>query len=301
MPNQTLSFLFFHYGKIPGYLSHAIEHVRVFNPDAEIHLITDSITDTSILDRFRIKKSEMGDYPSDELDRFRQVYHHLSSCDERYERFCFERWFVTETIRRKSPTKTYVLLDSDVALFASAHDLLSSLPDAPISICAGSPHFTFITGDTSGFLNFILDSYSDSGNLSRLMQMTEDAVRTGSKINLNDQEFLLLYMSNSTQMLNYESQTDVGFADANLHRPEGFDCLQLRRRPRKKVVWRLEEGRAIPYFKRGNELVRALLLHFQGPSKRVFHRFNSLEGQPSPLQLWWWNQIFQKRWLANLM
>lgn len=299
--NKPIAFLFFHYGKIPGYLSYAIEHVRVFNSDAEIHLITDSITDTSILDKFRIKKSEMGDYPSDELDRFIKVYHHLSSCNERYERFCFERWFVTETIRRKSPQKTYVLLDSDVALFASAHDLLSSLPDAPISICAGSPHFTFITGDTSCFLNFILDSYSDSGNLLRLMQMTEDAVRTGGKINLNDQEFLLMYMAVSQGMLNYESHTRIGFADANLHRTEGFDFLQLRRRPRKLVVWKPEEGRTIPYFKRGDELVRAFILHFQGPGKRVFNRFNSIDGPASSVQIWWWNQIFQKRWLANLM
>lgn len=298
---KPIAFLFFHYGKIPGYLSHAIEHVRIFNPDAEILLITDSITDTSILDKFGIKKSEMGNYPSDELERFRQVYHHLSSCDERYERFCFERWFVTETIRRESPEKTYVLLDSDVALFASVHALLSSLPDAPISICGGSPHFTFITGDTSGFLNFILNSYSDHENLARLGKMVEDEKSKGKRLNLNDQDFLLMYMATSHAMLNYDSRTCVGFADANIHRPEGFDFLQLRRRPRKMVVWKLEEGRTIPYFKRGDELVRAMILHFQGPSKRVFHRFNSLEGQPFPLQLWWWNQIFQKRWLANLM
>ena len=52
--NLPITFLFFHYGQIPRYLSHAIEHVRIFNPDAEIHLITESIKDTSMLERFGI-------------------------------------------------------------------------------------------------------------------------------------------------------------------------------------------------------------------------------------------------------
>jgi hypothetical protein len=29
-----LTFLFYHYGKLPKYLQNAIEHVRVFNPEA---------------------------------------------------------------------------------------------------------------------------------------------------------------------------------------------------------------------------------------------------------------------------
>jgi hypothetical protein len=99
----------------------------------------------------------------------------------------------------------------------------------------------------------------------------------------------------------YDTDTPFGYVDCNIHRAEEFNYMQLRRRPRKKVIWKLEAGRAVPYFKRGDQIVKAFILHFQGPGKRVFKRFNSLDGQPSSLQIWWWNQIFQRRWLANLM
>lgn len=299
--SSAISFLFFHYGKIPGYLAHAIEHVRIFNPEAEIQLITDSIKDTSKLDRFGVSVSRVEDYPSDELTRFKDTYHHLSSCDEKYERFCFERWFVTETLRLKSPEKTYVLLDSDVAVFGAASDLLQTMPDCPISVCGGSPHYTFVKKDISGFLNYILDSFSSPQKIAELMELISKAKTRGENLNLNDQEFLLMYMSQSVEVQNYESESSQGYADANIHRPEGFECLQLRRRPRKKIFWKLEQGRTIPYLKREDHLVKALILHFQGPGKRVFKRFNSLDGQPSSIQIWWWNQIFQRRWLANLM
>ena len=46
---QPLTFLLYHYGKIPRYLRNAIEHVRIFNPTAEIMLITDGIGDVSML------------------------------------------------------------------------------------------------------------------------------------------------------------------------------------------------------------------------------------------------------------
>jgi len=299
--SSAISFLFFHYGKIPGYLAYAIEHVRIFNPDAEIQLITDSINDTSMLDRFSVSVSRVEDYPSEELTRFKDTYHHLSSCDEKYERFCFERWFVTETLRRKSPEKTYVLLDSDVAVFSAASDLLLTMPDCPISVCGGSPHYTFVKEDISAFLNYILDSFSSPQKITELMKISGKATTRGENLNLNDQEFLLMFMAYSDRIQNYESESSQGYANANIHRPEGFECLQLRRRPRKKIVWRLEGGRAIPYFKRGDQLVKALILHFQGPGKRVFKRFNSLDGPPSSIQIWWWHQIFRTRWLSNLM
>jgi hypothetical protein len=301
MTNQPLSFLFFHYGKIPSYLVHAIEHVRVFNPEAEIQLIADTIKNTSMLDRFGVRVTRIEDYQSEELSRFKDTYHHLSSCDERYERFCFERWFVTETLRRRSPEKKYILIDSDVGVFSEAINLLKTMPDCPISVCGGSPHYTFVKEDISAFLNYILDSFSSPQKIAELVEIIGKAKTRGENLNLNDQEFLLMFMAHSDRIRNYSSESSQGYADANIHRPEGFVHLELRRRPRKKIFWRLENGRTIPYFKKGDEFVKALILHFQGPGKRVFRRFNSLDGPASSLQIWWWNHIFQRRWLANLM
>jgi hypothetical protein len=297
----SISFLFFHYGKIPSYLAHAIEHVRIFNPEAEIQLITDSIKDTSMLDRFGVRKSRMEDYPSEGLDRFKQSYRHISCFNEKFERFVLERWFVTETIRQSAPDRIYVMQDSDVAVFGRVEKLLPYIPCIPISLSGLNPHFTFIRSDISVFLSFLLGYYSDEEKLAEAKRKFAIQKNSIDIFNLGEMQFLAEYLELKRDMQMYNTDTLLGYIDCNIHRPEGFDFLTLRRRPRKKVVWKLEEGRAIPYFQRDKQLVKAFILHFQGPGKRVFHRFNSIDGPTSPLQVWWWNRIFQKCWLANLM
>jgi hypothetical protein len=299
--SSSISFLFFHYGKVPDYLAHAIEHVRIFNPEAEIQLITDSIKNTSVLDRFGVRNSRIEDYPSEGLEQFKRSYRHISCFNEKFERFVLERWFVAETIRQSAPDRIYVMQDSDVAVFGSAIELLPSIPDIPISLSGYNPHFTFVRGSLSGFLDFLLGYYSDQQKLTDAERKFQISKNGSDIFNLGEMEFLAEYLELNRDMRMYNTDTILGYVDCNIHRSEGFDYLQLRRRPRKKVLWKREEGRAIPYFKRGDKLVKAFILHFQGPGKRVFRRFNSIDGPPSPVQIWWWNQIFQKRWLANLM
>lgn len=297
----AISFLFFHYGKIPAYLAYAIEHVRIFNPEAEIQLITDLINDTSMVDRFGVRKSRMEDHPSDGLERFKKSYRHISCFNEKFERFVLERWFVAETIRQSDPGRVYVMQDSDVAVFGSAREILPSIPDIPISLSGYNPHFTFIRGNLAGFLNFLLGYYADGKKLAEAERKFQKRKNSSDIFNLGEMEFLAEYLGLRLDMQMYNTDTPLGYVDCNIHRAEGFNYMQLRRRPRKKVIWKLEAGRTIPYFKKEDQLVKAFILHFQGPGKRVFKRFNSLYGPPTPLQIWWWNQIFQRRWLANLM
>ena len=294
-------FLFYHYGRVPSYLCHAIEHVRIFNPESEIYLITDGIKSTSMMNRFGVKTFQMEDFHSTELDDFKKNYRHISCFNEKYERFVLERWFVTEIVRRKQPDRVYVMLDSDVAIFGNVDALIDNLPEKPILLTNRNPGFNFINDDITDFLNFINDYYRDGEKISRALEKFKTQSYSGELFTLGEMQLLFEYLELDKSMIIYHVDKTYGLVDGNIHVPQGFNYLQLRRRPRKKVVWKLEEGRAIPYFKRGNVLVKALALHFQGPGKRVFHRFNSIDGPTSPLKVWWWNQIFQKRWLANLM
>jgi hypothetical protein len=97
----------------------------------------------------------------------------------------------------------------------------------------------------------------------------------------------------------FDTDTPHGYVDTNLHMPERFDFMQLRRRPRKKVVWRIEEGKTIPHFLENGRPTRAFLVHFQGPGKRVFYRFNRSHRKPSPFFVVWLNALFQNKALAN--
>ena len=113
-------------------------------------------------------------------------------------------------------------------------------------------------------------------------------------------QFLYEFMNASSDMQRFSTDTPVGYLDVNLHIPEGFDFMQLRRRPRKKVLWKGEHGLSIPYFLQNGTPKLAFLLHFQGPGKRVFFRFNRAGSTTTALRLSFLNAIFQSRFLANL-
>lgn len=299
--DDNITFLFFHYGKVPRHLENAIESVRIFNPSSEILLITEGLKDVDTLARFRVRQFRMSEFESGQIDEFRRFYRHLSGFGEKYERFCFERWFVAEAVRRRNPGRVFVMVDSDVAVFGRASELIGYLPDTAISIAGGCPHFTFIKGSIEYFLAFIIGNYKDPRKVLNLRSFHENGMDGVPPTNLSDMTFLHLLMKDSEEIKNYQKDTVFGFVDTNIHLHENFDHLQLRRRPRKKIFWRMENGRAIPYFKKGDLFVKALILHFQGPGKRVFYRFNTIGKKPSRVQIWWWNQVFQRRWLADLM
>lgn len=298
---NDITFLFYHYGRIPKYLKNAIEHVRIFNPHAEIYLITDGIKDISGLEKYDIYHFPIGTYTSEKLSRFREVYQHVSCFDEKFERFVLERWFVTEIIRSERPNRVYIMQDSDVAVFGDVSSLIPSLPEVPICLSSCNPHFTFVRGDISEFLDYILGTYLDDQKVAEAKSRFQRQEDPDQLFTLGEMQFMFEYLALGKGMRMYNTETSVGYVDCNIHIPEKFRSLKLRRRPRKKVYWRKDKNIAIPYFKKEEELVKAFILHFQGPGKRVFKRFNSIDGEPSSFQIWWWNQIFQRSWLANLM
>jgi len=297
--SRALTFLFYHYGTIPRYLRNAVEQVRIFNPEAEIRVITDEVRDISMLKSFDIRHSEMSAFPSEDLETFRRTYRHISCFKERYERFVLDRWFVTESIRRSSPSRTYIMQDSDVAVFGDASRLLPDLPDCPIALSSNNPHFTFVRGDITGFLRFILDFYADEARVADSLMRHEGARNSAQIYNLGEMQFLYEFMRVSSDMQRFPTDTPAGYVDVNLHIPEGFDFMQLRRRSRKKVRWTDENGRIVPYFLKDGAPVRAFLVHFQGPGKRVFFRFNGSSFATNPMRLAVLNTIFQNSFWAN--
>jgi hypothetical protein len=297
---DSLTFLLFHYGGIPRYLRNGLEHIRVFNPKAEICLVTEADEDLSSVAHLGIRHLQTHELPSPELDLLKQSYRHISCFKEKYERFVLERWFVTETMRRQRPERTYIMQDSDVAVFGDASKLLPLLPDCPIVLSGPNPHFTFIRGSIDEFLRFILDYYADEDRLAAAQRLFEERRDADDIYNLGEMTLLFEFLEKSKSMQMFETDTPHGYVDTNLHMPERFDFMQLRRRPRKKVRWSMEEGKLIPWFLHNGQPKRAFLVHFQGPGKRVFYRFNRLNHAPSRLLMAWLNTLYQSKALSNL-
>ena len=111
---------------------------------------------------------------------------------------------------------------------------------------------------------------------------------------------LFEFLEKSSSMQMFETDTPHGYIDTNLHMPEAFDFMQLRRRPRKKVRWKTEGRHLIPHFLKNGQPQRAFLVHFQGPGKRVFYRFNRPGRRPGRLFTAWLNALYQTKVLASL-
>lgn len=296
---SKLTFLFYHYGAIPSYLRHAIEHVRVFNPDAEILLLTEAGVPDPAIAAMNVSQLRISDFPSAELKEFQSSYQHISCFKEKFEKFVLERWFITESIRRQAPERIYIMQDSDVAVFGEASQLLSLLPSCPIGLASMNPHFTFIQGAISGFLQYILAFYQDPKRVARSRERQAAERHSAKVFNQGEMQFLFDYLRESKLMQFYETDTPFGFVDCNIHIPQDFDYMQLPRRPRKKVIWGVENGRMLPYFVRHGKTRRALVIHFQGPGKRVFFRFNRMEKSAGKLFTALANIVFQNPHVAR--
>jgi hypothetical protein len=187
-----------------------------------------------------------------------------------------------------------------VAVFGDAQQILPLLPEKPICLSNRNPHFTFIKGDVSRFLNFILGFYSDEKRLNASKERFRLQNNLDHNIfNQGEMQFLFDYLDAVEDMCMFNTDTSAGYLDCNIHGSEGFECMELRRRPRKKVFWKLERGSPTPYFKKADALVRVFLLHFQGPGKRVFFRFGGSSFLRTKIGVWFLNQLFQKPLIAN--
>ena len=298
--HNNLTFLFYHYGPIPRYLRHAIEHVRIFNPAAEVLLVTESEVEDAAIGRFGVRQLGMSEFASPKLSQLKATYRHISCFKEKFERFVLERWFVTELIRAERPERTYVMQDSDVAVFGDVAPLVPLLPDCPICLASMNPHFTFIRSTIDDFLNYMLDFYADESRIADSLERHRANKNSPTIFNQGEMQFLFDYVKESKQMQFYQTDTPYGFVDCNIHIPQGFDFMQLKRRPRKKVFWNLQDGKLVPHFLRKGQPVGALVVHFQGPGKRVFFRFNTAGQEPNRMAVRLMNILFQNRLIASL-
>jgi len=282
MQASKISFIYFHYGGTPSYLKASIESVRRFHPQSRIFLICDSSPRFPL--EWNITVFDLEEFTSPALKDFRKAYRHISVFPEKYERFVLERWFLAEEMRKKLTLGPTIVLDSDMMVFQSVLPLFSQLPDKDVSMCGWSPHFSFVLRTVQGFLDHIMMRYADDEYLKKGRETFEKAIAAKGLRNLGEMEFVLEYMAKGESGAPYERRFAQGYVDTNIHVPDGFDAIKLRRRERKIVLWHFENGDYVPYLRETatKDLIPAVALHFQGPSKRLIRRFNRL-GKPSIL------------------
>ncbi len=100
------------------YLKYTLRQARFYNPHAPIYLIGDEsnnqydfVTHINIEDYF------------ESAGEFSKHYVHMSFTPQKFEQFCFERWFIIKDFVKKNKVEQFLCLDSDVLLFCNANEV----------------------------------------------------------------------------------------------------------------------------------------------------------------------------------
>ena len=85
---MNIPIIFIHTGD-PFYLNFSINQAHISNPNNQIYLITDVISN-----RYDFVKYINIDTLREEANKFKNVYKHMSTNPYNGELFCFQRWFI---------------------------------------------------------------------------------------------------------------------------------------------------------------------------------------------------------------
>lgn len=274
LDNSATDIYYIHRGPVPRYLLCSLENTRVFNPDARIFLIGDHTH--AKFDRLEVTLVAIKDLPQGELEAFQKSYVHTSGNPEGFERFCFSRWFLLKEAMLACKSDTALHLDSDCMIFDTAQSLRHRLLP-PTALCyygiSGNPHVALFRKEGIASLTATLSGLFDS-----------ELYRNWAKTNwLAEREYfcdmtgLCHHLRLHPGHINTQIVWDDAMLEQTMPETDGYERWPGPKKL-KRVQWREEGGKLIPYLKNltSNQWVRALALHYKGASKRRMRRFNAL-------------------------
>lgn len=100
------------------YLKYTLKQARYFNPGVPIYLIGDTDNDQYNF----ITHANIDDY-YESAREFSKSYVHMSFTPQKFEQFCFERWFIIKDFVTKNNLQQFLCLDSDVLLFCTSDEV----------------------------------------------------------------------------------------------------------------------------------------------------------------------------------
>jgi hypothetical protein len=271
---MTLDIYYIHRGKIPRYLLCSMENTRVFNPGARIFLLGDASHTT--FKRLGVTLIPLNTLPHDDLDFFHASYRHTSGNPEEFERFCFARWFYLHEAVRANDSKIAIHLDSDCLIFDSADALGQRLlPESALCYFGpeGNPHLALFRPEGISGMVTTLRTLFQTEYYRDWAQMNWREMRRF----FCDMAGLDFYVQQYPGAVFDQIEWPDAIVEQTMSVAHGFD-LWPGRKKLKRVQWRIEQGKLVPYLSRvaDGSQVRALALHYKGASKRYMRRFNQV-------------------------
>lgn len=218
----------------------------------------------------------MQDYITEDYEKFKTIYLHMSSNPYEFELNCFRRFFVSYEFAKQNEIERFLMLDSDLLAFVNFSKLDFSNYIAGFSIpknqdhynWTASPHCSYWTLEgIKCFLDFLTDKYTNGiDQLKSKWNYHKD-----NKIKGGICDMTLLYLWSLSQeknkILNTARIYDGTVFDHFLSVSEGYEigAFLVRKFCNIKHL-KFDEGKA--YFKtKDGQWVKTYTIHAQGKSK----------------------------------
>jgi len=268
------------------YLPYVLRQARAACPAAQVVLVGQSAVRGFPLDP--LERYEAGA----RAQAFRRVYRHMSPNPEKYELFCFLRWFYLLDFMEANGVERALHLDSDFLLYGTLEELEATYPIPPGGAAYCIPdqdHASFAWHASAHVGLFTLEALRDfcafaTATFSEERWMEQYRVKVEAQRGLggiNDMTTLYLFWRQRPERITNLSEVRGGAVldhNVNLALNQHEGEYQLR-----DGLKRLEfpDGKATLYRADGTP-VRALGVHFQGAGKLRIPEF--YRGAPFPGQ-----------------
>jgi hypothetical protein len=273
---STTPIIIFHQSR-SWYLPYVLHQARAACPSSEVVLASELPVRSFPL--LPLKNFET----SKRATEFRRCYQHMSMNPERYELFCYLRWFYLLEYMQMCGLKRALHLDSDFLLYSSIEELARSHPiragEAALSIpyqsheslvWLASGHISLFTVEAlDRFCNFASASFTEERWLSQYRHKWKHHGAAGG---ICDMTTLYLFCREDPgAVVNLAEERCGAVVDLKFNSSANYraDEYQLR-----DGVKRVELQCSKPViFRQDGRPVRALGLHFQGSNKLHIPRY----------------------------
>lgn len=207
--------------------------------------------------------------------QFDEVYVHMTSNAERFERMAFRRWFIIQEFMEKEEVDRVFLCENDVLLFANISEVLHEITGSALSIpeqlheldwCVSGHAALWTLEDISRFCKFSLDFYQNQ--LHRLQKKWKWHQSTGTPGGICDMTLLYLFWKENNYIRNLNAVIGEGFFDHNISDDKNEFLGEYARDWLRIKKIRSRKGYFEAYNKKLNKWVKCHSLHFSGSAKR---------------------------------
>jgi hypothetical protein len=279
--NSNTRIVFIHNGK-SWYLPYVLRQAKFISPKSEVVLIgNDSGSE-------ELEAKPLEALISKDIINFQQSYKHLSSNSEKFELFCWLRWFYLLEYMRRERVQSVLHLDSDVLLFSSMEDIETNYSEIALNCAFSIPKQEFYSYEwcASGhisywtiealeeFCDFIVKSFNSTEYIELYRDKWNWHLKNQVVGGICDMTTLYLFwMDRQEKIGNLAINHNGNVFDHNINKASNYYENEYVIKSNKKKVTFVKGNAYLSSAANPDDLIRVHGLHFQNIAKQFIPSF----------------------------